>query len=550
VAVAETEIELEIGAGGAAGEYAVRVIHAAGGGEPRGNLCLDVDDLAGRRSGLEDSVLASGARARRRVAVAEQPLRQVGQELFAALFGGQVGSVYRASLAVARERDSRLRVVLRLMAPELSVLPWEALYDPESEIYLCRKEPLVRHIPALYTPDPIPVELPLRILGLIASPRGLPTLDVEAEQEQLQRALAVPIASGKLQLEWLAQASWDGVHERLLTERWHVLHFIGHGDYDPDIDEGRLALLGENGRAEWVGASALADLLGEAEPTPRLVLLNSCTSGQGGKNDLFSGTAATLVRSGIAAVAAMQFSVTDRAAIAFSKGFYTALAAGRAVDDAVRSGRIAILGACDGTLEWVTPVLYLRGNANQLFTLSPPPPHRGERDGDNGNGHRPKFALVGLGLLMALVALALALIVLPDPPNGPDFSLLLQASEAASDGSLKGRSGASDETTLLLEDGGTATWAVDVPESGEYEFVVRYSNDNHGELETVAVSVDGDIVGEFEALDTGDDGEGWNVFYESPSLGPYRIEAGEREFSLSVAGGDGYGVEIDNILLD
>jgi hypothetical protein len=376
VAVAQTEIELEVGAAGVPGEYLVRVIHAAGGGEPQGSLCLDVDGMRARRGGLEASVLASGARARRGVSATEQPLRQVGQELFAALFDGPVGSVYRASLAVARERGTQLRVVLRLMAPELSVLPWEALYDPELDAYLCRKEPLVRHIPAPYTHDPLPVGLPLRILGLIASPRGLPLLDVEAEQQQLERALAGPIGSGRVELVWLAQASWDGVHERLLTERWHVLHFIGHGDYDPETDEGRLALLGEDGRADWVGANALADLLGEADPTPRLVLLNSCSSGQGGEHDLFSGTAATLVRSGIAAVAAMQFSVTDRAAIAFPRGFYTALAAGKTVDNAVRSGRIAILGGSPSTLEWVTPVLYLRGNATRLFSLAatPQPP--------------------------------------------------------------------------------------------------------------------------------------------------------------------------------
>jgi hypothetical protein len=259
VAVAETEIELEVGAAGVPGEYVVRVIHAVGGGEPQGSLCLDVDGLLARRGGLEDSVLASGAQARLGVSATEEPLRQVGQELFAALFDGAVSSVYRASLAVARERGTRLRVVLRLTAPELSVLPWEALYDPESEIYLCRKEPLVRHIQAPYTPDPLPVELPLRVLGLIASPRGLQLLDVEAEQQQLEQALAGPIAVGRVELEWLAQATWDGVHERLLTGRWHVLHFIGHGDYDPDSDEGQLALAGEDGRADWVRASALAE---------------------------------------------------------------------------------------------------------------------------------------------------------------------------------------------------------------------------------------------------------------------------------------------------
>ena len=71
---------------------------------------------------------------------------------------------------------------------------------------------------------------------------------------------------------------------------------------------------------------ALADLLDEAEPTPRLVVLNSCQSGAGGTTDLFSGTAAALAHSGIRAVAAMQFSISDAAALAFARGFYTALA--------------------------------------------------------------------------------------------------------------------------------------------------------------------------------------------------------------------------------
>src|SRR5205807_1227435 len=118
------------------------------------------------------------------------------------------------------------------------------------------------------------------------------------------------------------------------------------------------------------------------QPTPRLVVLNSCSSGEVGAGDLFSGTAAALVHSGISAVAAMQFTVSDTAAIAFARGFYTALAKGRPIDEAVRSGRISILGI-PGTLEWVTPVLYLRGEAIHLFTLTgptQPAPQRPEVD--------------------------------------------------------------------------------------------------------------------------------------------------------------------------
>jgi hypothetical protein len=74
----------------------------------------------------------------------------------------------------------------------------------------------------------------------------------------------------------------------------------------------------------------------------------------------------------------MQFSISDDAAIRFARGFYTALAEGRGIDEATRSGRIAILGMAHGTLEWVTPVLYLRGDTTHLFSFADE--HRGTED--------------------------------------------------------------------------------------------------------------------------------------------------------------------------
>lgn len=125
---------------------------------------------------------------------------------------------------------------------------------------------------------------------------------------------------------------------------WHVLHFVGHGDFDPGRDEGVLALEREDGRADLVSARRLVDLLRQARPMPRLVVLNSCAGAATGAGDLFSGTAAALVRGGVPAVAAMQYKISDDAAVAFARGFYAAIARGRGVDDAVSSGRAAIIG--------------------------------------------------------------------------------------------------------------------------------------------------------------------------------------------------------------
>ncbi|MDI2033786.1 CHAT domain-containing protein [Paenarthrobacter nitroguajacolicus] len=370
----DCDIELEIDAGSARGEYSVHVVRAPAGGHASGSFTLDVDGIQDRLPQLEATVLASAVAARRTLPVAEAAVREVGQELFQALFTREVYGTYRASLGATQHSGQQLRVVLRLAAPELAMMPWETLFDPGTETYLCQTEPLIRHIPAPdYNQNPLDVAPPLRILGIVASPRDLPALDVETEKDHLSRALAGPISEGRVELVWYRTGTWDDVQSMLLAGPWHVVHFVGHGDYDPRTDEGRIALVGQDGRAAMVRAVRLMALLSVASPRPRLVVLNSCSSGEMGQTDLFSGTAAALVRSGIGAVAAMQFAISDSAAIAFAHGFYAAIANGRTVDEAARVGRISVMASPDGTLEWVTPALYVRGGSTQLFTLTGPP---------------------------------------------------------------------------------------------------------------------------------------------------------------------------------
>ncbi|MFI2565292.1 CHAT domain-containing protein [Paenarthrobacter sp. NPDC018779] len=370
----DCDIELEIVTGSARGEYTVHVVRAPAGGHASGTFILDVDGIQDRLPQLEATVLASAVAARRTLPVAEVAVREVGQELFQALFTREVYGTYRASLGAAQHAGQQLRVVLRLSAPELAMMPWETLFDPETETYLCQTEPLLRHVPAPdYNLNPLDVAPPLRILGIVASPRDLPALDIQTEKDHLSRALAGPVDEGRVELVWSKTGTWDDVQSMLLAGPWHVVHFVGHGDYDSRTDEGRIALVGPDGRAAMVRAVRLMALLSVASPRPRLVVLNSCSSGEMGQADLFSGTASALVRSGIGAVAAMQFAISDAAAIAFAHGFYAAIANGRTVDEAARVGRISVMASPDGTLEWVTPALYVRGGSTQLFTLKGPP---------------------------------------------------------------------------------------------------------------------------------------------------------------------------------
>jgi hypothetical protein len=365
-------IEVAIGYGREPGKFRVEVVRSAAG-EAAADAGLDAGGLLAGRALFQQTVLVSAVATRQVLTPAERVVRDAGAALFTALLGtGEVAGRYRASAALADERGEGLRIVLRIDAPELAGLPWEAMYDYWAGGYVCRHHQLVRHVPVASVPPPLQVRTPLRVLGVISAPRGWASLDVSREHEQLVQALAGPAGQGLAEVAW-APSTWAGLHEMLLAGPWHVLHFIGHGDFDPDRDEGVLALTDEDGRADLVEASRFADLLRQARPMPRLVVLNSCSGAATGPGDLFSGMAAALARSGVAAVAAMQFSISDRAAIAFARGFYAALAHGRGVDESVSAGRIAILGTSGRTLEWITPVIYLRGNDTQLFTISPSP---------------------------------------------------------------------------------------------------------------------------------------------------------------------------------
>ncbi|GIH27530.1 hypothetical protein Aph01nite_58400 [Acrocarpospora phusangensis] len=382
--------EVSIGPAATPGRFRVEVVRSQAG-EASAEVSLDVAGLLARRAEVRRAVPASATPGSR--AETEPALREVGGALFTALLGsGAVAERYQAAKAVAADRGEQLRVVLRLDTPELAGLPWEAMYDAALDRYICRREQLVRHIPVPALPVPIKVRLPLRILAVAPYPRGLLPVDQAREREQLNAALRAQIAEGVIEIHWAERPTWTGLQELLTGGDWQVVHFIGHGD------AGRLCLEDEDRRQHWVEASRFADLLGQARPAPQLVVLNSCSGtagdsgdpfprqavagrlesmGSGDSADLFAGTAATLVRAGISAVTAMQFEISNGASVAFARGFYSAIAHGRGIDEAVSGGRIAILGLKDRTLEWVTPVLHIRGDRTQIFDLSATRPEDG-----------------------------------------------------------------------------------------------------------------------------------------------------------------------------
>jgi hypothetical protein len=171
-----------------------------------------------------------------------------------------------------------------------------------------------------------------------------------------------------VQLDLLSEATLSALRRKLRGSEYHILHFIGHGGFDRETQEGVLVLCDEAGSGRLVAAQRLGTILRDHRSL-RLVVLNACEGSRATRADPFAGVAQTIVQQGVPAVVAMQFEITDHAAITFAKEFYTAIADGYPVDAALSEARIGI-HADDNDIEWGTPVLYLRAPDGRLFSVN------------------------------------------------------------------------------------------------------------------------------------------------------------------------------------
>jgi len=335
------------------------------GGEAHGHF-----ELPFQGRDIENFVLRmSRGRGTRRVETSEATrAKQFGGELFEALFREEVRDIYRACLADARRQNRGLRVTLALTkAPELMDIPWEYLYDEPDFLAVSTWTPVVRYLDVTRPRTPLVVTPPLRVLGMISDVVDLPMLDVEGERQRLEAALRPLRTGGRVEVHWTQAATLDSLLRKLHHGDFHILHFVGHGGYDEIREDGVLLLEGHDRSSQEITGERLGTIL-QDHHSLRLVVLNACEGARNSQSDPFAGVAASLVRRGIPAVVAMQFEITDDAALTFAAYFYEALAQGDPVDAAVAHARLGIF-ASGNDVEWGTPVLFLRSTDGRAFEI-------------------------------------------------------------------------------------------------------------------------------------------------------------------------------------
>jgi hypothetical protein len=175
-------------------------------------------------------------------------------------------------------------------------------------------------------------------------------------------------AKNLLTVDRLATATFRDLQAQLQKREYHIFHFVGHGHFDPASKQSFIVIEHDNRRMRFASGVDIGTYLSD-EPTLRLVVLNACEGGRASANDATSGVAQSLVLQGIPAVIAMQFEVSDRAAIELARGFYQSLANNYPVDAALAEARKAIIAA-DCGVEWGTPVLYLNAADGRIFDIA------------------------------------------------------------------------------------------------------------------------------------------------------------------------------------
>ncbi len=320
---------------------------------------------------IENFILRlSRPRGRRRIDTpAIDEARGFGGDLFKALFHGEIHSLYRDTLADARGRGRGVRITLCLSgSPELIDVPWEYLFDDPEFLAMSAFTPVVRYLDLPRGPRPLLVKAPLRLLGVVSSPADYEQLDVARERANLESALATLTESGAVELVWLEQPTLGALLRALQTQTFHALHYIGHGTYDRETGRGALLFEDEGGWARPVSGDKLGMILHDFSSL-RLAILNACEGARTGRTDPFAGVAGSLVQQDIPAVVAMQFEISDEAAIVFASGFYEQLAAGSPVDASLAAARLAMLAQRSDDIEWGTPVLFMRVPDGRIFDL-------------------------------------------------------------------------------------------------------------------------------------------------------------------------------------
>jgi CHAT domain len=182
-----------------------------------------------------------------------------------------------------------------------------------------------------------------KILILCANPKNTAKLRLDEEMREIKNTLQLSPHRDEFQIITESAVRVDDLTRFLSHHQPTIVHFCGHGS-----GANGLALEDNSGNMQLVSTQALAKLFDLFQQQVECVLLNAC----------YSEAQATAIHQHIDCVVGMNQAIGDKAAIEFSVGFYTALAALRNYEDCFQMGCTSI--DLQGIPEYATPEIKIR----------------------------------------------------------------------------------------------------------------------------------------------------------------------------------------------
>ena len=297
-------------------------------------------------------------------------IQAIGQDIYRTLSVGSLKEVLELNMREIRSQPNqglRLRFCWDPADQELNqlgALPWELALSGIERFGLTTDLPVSRFLVG-DVPIPRCSDREIRVLMVASEPRGSDTIKAEEEKRELRRAVR---HHHKLYVG-TERAVISRVRERLIRGRFHVLHFIGHGSYEPDTGAVRILWETEDKGQHPLSAQEFAEQIAQLDDL-RLVVLSSCwsaTLSNDAEHDVYHAIAPALLRRGVPAVVGMRFPVTHAAAIDFSRKLYSFLADGYPIDAAVTEARLYLAGKKNP--EWITPTVFMQTEDGKILEI-------------------------------------------------------------------------------------------------------------------------------------------------------------------------------------
>jgi hypothetical protein len=181
------------------------------------------------------------------------------------------------------------------------------------------------------------------ILFAAADPGGVVPLRLGEEAREILAALCSAPEGARLDFQQRTAVRPRDFSAALAFLRPRIVHFSGHGEAD-----GSLCFEDDAGQVHPVSPEALGMMFDALKGATECVVLNACWSREQARH----------VARSVPYVVGMRREIGDRAAVAFSVGFYQAIAAGLAVPVAYAAGCAQV--AAMNLPEHLTPELIRR----------------------------------------------------------------------------------------------------------------------------------------------------------------------------------------------